>query len=106
MSRKRLIPKGLRLGRPKRVLQCVCGSDDIYIEIFWDLKNVYRITCYRCGLRGSPENYRKTIPLAVKAWNDNVKEFQDTDRIWLEVDRVYETRWDCPIEPEGVRRAA
>ena len=33
-------------------------------------------------------------------------EWQDIDRIWLEVDRVYETRWDCPIAPEGVRQTA
>lgn len=33
-------------------------------------------------------------------------EWQDIDRTWLEVDRVYETRWDCIIAPEGVRLAA
>ena len=36
----------------------------------------------------------------------NKVEWQDIDRTWLKVDRVYETRWDCRIEPEGVRQTA
>jgi hypothetical protein len=32
--------------------------------------------------------------------------WQDIERIWLTVDQVYETRWDCHTTPEGVRRAA
>ena len=30
--------------------------------------------------------------------------YQDIERIWEEVDRVYETRRDCKLVPEGVRR--
>ena len=30
-------------------------------------------------------------------------EWQDEDRIWTTVEQVYETRWDCPFMPEGVR---
>lgn len=104
MSRKRRIEYKLkRLNKPVRVFQCCCGSDDVYIDVS---NSKYRITCYRCGLRGMFWDYKKTILAAVKAWNDNMQEFQDIDRIWLEVDRVYETRWDCIIEPEGVRQAA
>ncbi len=36
----------------------------------------------------------------------NITVWQDEDRIWLEIDRVYETRWDCLPVPERVRRAA
>lgn len=32
--------------------------------------------------------------------------WQDISRTWEEVDRVYETRWDCPNKSEGVRQAA
>jgi len=47
------------------------------------------------------------INAAVEAWNAMNEEYLDGfDRVWFEVDRVYETRWDCPIAPEGVRRAA
>lgn len=28
------------------------------------------------------------------------------DALVMEVERVYETRWDCMADPEGVRRAA
>jgi len=30
----------------------------------------------------------------------------DNEKLVLEVERVYETRWDCMAMPEGVRRAA
>lgn len=36
----------------------------------------------------------------------DAEDWQDVDRIWLEVDRVYETRWDCNPMPERVRLAA
>lgn len=50
---------------------------------------------------------RTKINAAVKAWNDMNEEYQHGfDLIWFEVDRVYETRWDCKPMPEGVRRAA
>ncbi len=26
-------------------------------------------------------------------------EWQDIERTWVEVERVYLTRWDCPIQP-------
>ena len=26
--------------------------------------------------------------------------------VWMSVDQVYETRWDCPSAPGGARRAA
>jgi len=46
----------------------------------------------------------KSINAAVAAWNTMNEEWKDGfDRIWFEVDRVYETRWDCSIAPEGVR---
>lgn len=41
----------------------------------------------------------KPIGLAEEDW-------QDVDRCWIEVERVYETRWDCSIKPERVRQAA
>ncbi len=34
------------------------------------------------------------------------EQFQDWERCWLEVDRVYETRWDCCIAPGRARQAA
>lgn len=34
------------------------------------------------------------------------KDWQDDNRCWTEVDRVYETRWDCCTVPEEVRRSA
>lgn len=43
--------------------------------------------------------YIAAKPFDALDWDKN-------DRIWLEVDRVYETRWDCSIEPERVRQAA
>ena len=36
----------------------------------------------------------------------HIEVWQDKDRTWLEVDRVYETRWDCMLVPEGVRLVA
>lgn len=33
------------------------------------------------------------------------KKWQDESRTWTTVDEVYETRWDCSIEPEGVRQS-
>ena len=32
--------------------------------------------------------------------------YQDIERTWEEVDRVYETRWDCMAVPGGARRQA
>ena len=40
-----------------------------------------------------------TIMVTVVVW-------QDEDRTWIEVERVYATRYDCPSVPEGVRCAA
>ena len=112
MSRRRLIER-IELDKPVKVKGCVCGSDRVYIELEvayrWNQRNndyIYRITCKRCGLRGSQEQYRKTINLAVAVWNKGTKNFQDIDRTWLTVDLVYETRWDCMVTPEGVRQAA
>jgi hypothetical protein len=41
------------------------------------------------------------------AFRENWKAgYQDIERTWEEVDRVYATRWDCIGVPEGVRHAA
>lgn len=40
----------------------------------------------------------------VMAMINGSENWQDWDRCWREVDRVYETRWDCVSVPEGVRR--
>ena len=45
--------------------------------------------------------YRETITQQLVS-----DKWQDIDRIWLEVDRVYETRWDCMAVPGGARQAA
>lgn len=41
------------------------------------------------------------IILKDKGWS-----LVNDDALVLEVERVYETRWDCMAMPEGVRRAA
>lgn len=112
MSRRRII-KRVELDKPVRVKSCVCSSDRVYIEIEVEYRRnqrkkdyIYRVTCRRCGLRGSREQYRKTINLAVAVWNKGTKNFQDINRTWLTVDLVYETRWDCMTAPEGVRQVA
>ena len=30
--------------------------------------------------------------------------YQDIERVWEDIDKVYATRWDCKLMPEGVRR--
>ena len=52
---------------------------------------------------------RLIVPCSVDkamALINGTEQWQDDDRCWREVDRVYETRWDCQPMPEGVRRAA
>lgn len=112
MSRRRLIEQ-IELDKPVKVKSCVCGSNRVYIELeIAHRRNqrkkgyIYRVTCNRCGLRGSQENYRKSVNLAVSIWNKGTKNFQDISRTWLTVDLVYETRWDCMAGPEGVRLVA
>lgn len=46
------------------------------------------------------------VNAAVEAWNAMNEEWLDGfDLVWFEVDRVYETRWDCVPVPERVRAA-
>jgi hypothetical protein len=39
------------------------------------------------------------VHLALHGWG-----FVNDEELILEVERVYETRWDCMVGPEGVRR--
>lgn len=40
--------------------------------------------------------------ICAKPVDIDAENWQDMDRCWVEVERVYETRWDCKCEPEGV----
>jgi hypothetical protein len=57
-----------------------------------------------------PMSFGKTIDLlngVVPGEKEKPKgNWQDQNRTVVEVERVYETRWDCCIVPDGVRHAA
>ncbi len=95
-----------KLKSKQKISNCTfCGSKDIRIEAAHSLttgRTEYQVAC--CGYIDAP--IRMSRNAAVNAWNATTKEFQDFDRTWLTVDQVYETRWDCMVEPEGVRQVA
>ena len=102
-----------KLKIPRRIRNCAkCGTKDLGIvrDIMFFGSPEYEVHHLR---RYCSEPYWYTkgytkINAAVRAWNklNDESEFQDIDRIWFEVDRVYETRWDCMAVPEGVRAVA
>lgn len=64
---------------------------------FWctyipEWKRVMKVELHHCGQFLLREGWQKG--------------YQDIERTWEEVDRVYETRWDCIPMPERVRQAA
>ncbi len=99
-----------KLKIPRRICSCAkCGTQDLVIlsEDDWG-KEVYGIehNGYCKDAYWLTEGH-KTVNSAIEKWNNMNEEWLDGfDLVWFEVDRVYETRWDCLIKPEGVRCAA
>lgn len=95
---------------PRKICSCaVCGTKEILIvrtrlyigppeyaiEHKGYCKKVYHFT-----------DCHAKVNAAVEAWNAMNEEWLDGfDLVWFEVDRVYETRWDCMAVPERVRAA-
>ncbi|MCK5614283.1 hypothetical protein KAR91_71115 [Candidatus Pacearchaeota archaeon] len=99
-----------KLKIPRKICSCAaCGTKELLLV---------RVENMGCGVEYSIDHKRncrkpywyqerRRINLAVKAWNNMNEELLDGfDLVWFEVDRVYETRWDCMAEPERVRLAA
>jgi hypothetical protein len=69
---------------------------------------------YPLGMAKTVVNVRKsyrsdiklTIPRRYSTVMANLNEdrWQDEERTWMDVDLVYETRWDCTAAPVGDRR--
>ena len=99
-----------KLKIPRRLCSCAaCGTKDLKLirtDMTFD-SFMYTIEHEKQCKKPYWYKERASINAAVKAWNDMNEEFlEGFDRIWFEVDRVYETRWDCKGSPEGVRQAA
>lgn len=100
-----------KLKIPRRICSCAaCGTKDVLLVrtrmMFGNSEYCIEHENHNCT---EPYWYftRLKINSAIAAWNAKNEEFLDGfDRVWFEVDKVYETRWDCPIEPERVRQAA
>ena len=95
----------------RRICSCAaCGTKDLVIlreDAGWGDFEYTMVHNSRNCKKPYWYKIRKSINAAVNAWNNMNEEWIDGfDRVWFEVDKVYETRWDCSIEPERVRRAA
>jgi hypothetical protein len=102
--------KSSKLKVPRRVKSCAkCGTQELKLvrtRMMFGPSEYCIEHDQRCD---EPYWYwtRMSINSAVTTWNNMNEEYLDGfDRVWFEVDRVYETRWDCMAGPEGVRRAA
>lgn len=98
-----------KLRSRRRLSSCAaCGTRDLVLVRmdFFGGKREYTIEHLgHCDAYMVEE--RPTISAAVKAWNDmNNDWLEGFDRVWFEIDRVYETRWDCMPVPGGARIAA
>lgn len=97
------------LKTPRKICSCAaCGTKKLWLvrmRMAYGLPE-YSIEHYCKKEYWYTKGYTK-VNAAVKAWNNMNEELLDGfDLVWFEVDRVYETRWDCMAEPERVRRAA
>ena len=93
-----------KLRIPRRICSCaVCGTKDLVLDrtrmMFGNLEYCIEHIDHNCT-KEYWYKARKSINPAVNAWNKMNEEWQDGfDLVWFEIDRVYETRWDCPAEP-------
>lgn len=101
-----------KLKTPRQVCSCAgCGTKNLLL-VRTNMIGSPEYCIEHAGYCKVPYHYTRSytkVNAAVKAWNAMNEECEERygfDRIWFEVDRVYEDRWDCPITPEGVRRAA
>lgn len=95
---------------PRKICSCAaCGTKEIVIlrtRMYLGLP-VYTIE----HIGPCTEIYYYTdghtkINAAVETWNAMNEEWLNGfDLVWFEIDRVYETRWDCVVVPERVRAA-
>ena len=98
-----------KLRTPRRICSCRrCGTRDLLL-VRTEMIDYTEYTIEHNGCCKEVYWYcdgKRKINTAVKAWNDKNEEWIDGfDLVWFEVDRVYDTRWDCMAEPEGVRLA-
>ena len=100
----------------ERILKSA-GMKDVemydYRVLLYIGNNIFALTTRRW----LPNSANKTYPeLEIRAVNEGIAKQEaiqilaeagwslvDDENLVLEVERVYETRWDCPIMPEGVR---
>lgn len=72
----------------------------------------YNDTIWSSGGRRTRIEYKGRLYDVRYSWDEILaqiageEDWQDWDRCWLEVDRVYETRWDCMAVPGGARKVA
>ncbi len=100
-----------KLKKSRRICSCAaCGIKDLILVRTAMMFGASEF-CIEHENHNCKEPYwykdRKSINAAVNSWNNMNEEWLDGfDLVWFEVDKVYETRWDCSIKPEGVRLVA
>ena len=100
-----------KLKIPRKICSCAaCGTKKVVIARMRMAFGLPQYSIEHIGYCDAAYYYTKSytrVNAAVEAWNAMNEEWQDGfDLVWFEVDRVYETRWDCIAMPERVRRAA
>ena len=99
-----------KLKIPRKICSCaVCGTKEIVIDRVRMASGLPIYTIEHRGYCNKTYHYTKghtKVNAAVEAWNNMNEEWLGGfDLVWFEVDRVYETRWDCMSVPERVRAA-
>lgn len=80
----------------------ICGKCD-YINSWFQC---WRVTKCLRFIVTKERRFRANLGYYIPAKPCDAIDWDYNDRLWLEVDRVYETRIDCPIKLEGVQQAA
>ena len=86
----------------------VCGNELDYRKMIIGQREINRdIPAFACKCCARDyKKHRKTSSWYVIARPCNSTEWQNEDRVYIEIERVYACRYDCMAVPERVRRAA